>query len=87
MRRFDALGIARATVPYRVYGAAGKGQKRFVALKFPVAVDEQAATFAYVDPGLTTDSELRKWGKTHAPLWAALRARTFGRADCCHRRG
>ena len=76
-RRFDALGIARATVPYRVYGAAGKGQKRFFALKFPVAVDEQAATFAYVDPGLTTDSELRKWGKTHAPLWAALRARTF----------
>ena len=63
-------------MPYRVYGAAGKGQKRFFALKFPVAVDEKAATFAYVDPGLTTDSELRAWGKTHAPLWAALRART-----------
>ena len=44
---------------------------------FPVAVDEKTATFAYVDPGLTTDSELRAWGKTHAPLWAALRARTF----------
>ena len=27
--------------------------------------------------GLTTDSELRGWGVAHAPLWAALRARTF----------
>ena len=34
-------------------------------------------TFACVDPGLTTDSELRAWGKAHASLWAALRARTF----------
>ena len=31
----------------------------------------------YVDPGQTTDSELRAWGMAHAPLWAALRARTF----------
>ena len=35
------------------------------------------ATFTYVDPGLTTDSELRAWGVAHAPLWAALRARSF----------
>ena len=28
-------------------------------------------------PGRTTDSELRAWGAAHAPLWAALRARTF----------
>ena len=77
VRRFDALGIDRAVLPYRKYGEAGKAQKRFFALKLPVAVDEQAATFAYVDPGLTTDSELRAWGKAHAPLWAALRARTF----------
>ena len=77
VRRFDALGIDRAVLPYRTYGEAGKAQKRFFALKLPVAVDEQAATFAYVDPGLTTGSELRAWGKAHAPLWAALRARTF----------
>ena len=31
----------------------------------------------YVDAGQTTDSELRAWGVAHAPLWAALRARTF----------
>ena len=36
-----------------------------------------AATFAYVDAGQTTDSELRAWGAAHALLWAALRARTF----------
>ena len=31
----------------------------------------------YVDAGQSTDSELRAWGVAHAPLWAALRARTF----------
>ena len=77
VRRFDALGIDRAMLPYRKYGEAGKEQTRFFALKLPVAVDAKAATFAYVDPGLTTESELRAWGKAHAPLWAALRARTF----------
>ena len=40
-------------------------------------MDAKAATFVYGDPGLTTDSELRSWGVAHAPLWAALRARTF----------
>ena len=30
-----------------------------------------------MDPGLTTDSELRKWGDVHRPLWAALREQTF----------
>ena len=40
-------------------------------------MDEHMVTFTYVDPGLTTDSELRAWGVAHAPLWAALRARTF----------
>ena len=77
VQRFEALGITRAMLPYRTYGQGANAQRRFFALKFPVALDEKAATFAYVDPGLTTDSELRAWGITHAPLWAALRARTF----------
>ena len=77
VQRFAALGIDRAVLPYRTYDEGEQAQKRFVALKFPVAVDEQVATFVYVDPGLTTDSELRAWGVAHAPLWAALRARTF----------
>ncbi len=59
VQRFEALGIDRAVLPYRTYGEGTQAQKRFFALKFPVAVDAKAATFVYVDPGLTTDSELR----------------------------
>ena len=77
VQRFAALGIDRDVLPYRTYGEGATARKRFVALKCPVAVDENVATFTYVDPGLTTDSELRAWGVAHAPLWAALRARAF----------
>ena len=78
LQRFEALGIDRANFPYRMYGPQGKPMvPRYFAFKLPIAVDEQAATFAYVDAGQTTDSELRAWGVAHAPLWAALRARTF----------
>ena len=77
VQRLVALGIDRGVLPYRTYGEGAQARKRFVALKCPVAVDEHTATFTYVDPGLTTDSELRAWGVAHAPVWAALRARTF----------
>ena len=78
VQRFEALGLDRRTFPYRLYGPSGKPQTpRYFAFKLPIAVDDQAATFVYVDPGQTTDSELRSWGVAHAPLWAALRARTF----------
>ena len=77
VQRFEALGVDRAVLPYRKYGEGEKGQPRYFALKLPIAVDEKAATFVYVDAGQSTDSELRAWGVTHAPLWAALRARTF----------
>ena len=77
VQRFESLGIDRGVLPYRTYGESAPAKKRFVALKCPVAGDEKVATFTYVDPGLTTDSELRAWGVAHAPLWAALRARTF----------
>ena len=77
VQRLVALGIDRAVLPYRKYGDGAKGQPRYFALKLPIAVDDHAATFVYVDAGQTTDSELRSWGAAHAPLWAALRARTF----------
>ncbi len=78
VQRFEALGIDRGTFPYRKYGTEGKPQiPRYFAFKLPIAVDERAATFVYVDAGQSTDSELRAWGMAHAPLWAALRARTF----------
>ena len=78
VQRFEALGIDRGTFPYRLYGPHGKPQiPRYFAFKLPIAVDEQTATFVYVDASQSTDSELRAWGVAHAPLWAALRARTF----------
>ena len=78
VQRFEALGLDPSTFPYRLYGPDGKPQTpRYFAFKLPIAVDDQAATFVYVDAGQTTDSELRAWGGAHARLWAALRARTF----------
>ena len=74
VRRFEAFGIDRRTFPYRKYGQPGI--PRYFAFKLPIAVDERTATFVYVDAGQSTDSELRAWGVAHAPLWAALRART-----------
>ncbi len=78
VQRCEALGIDRSTFPYRLYGPEGRRKiPRYFAFKLPIAVDEQAATFVYVDAGQSTDSELRAWGVAHARLWAALRARTF----------
>ena len=75
---FESLGIDRSRIPHRVYqGAVGK-QKRYFALKLPIAVDAQTATFVYVDPGKDTDTELRSWGAAHRQLWGALRKK--GRA-------
>ena len=78
VRQFEALGLDRRIFPYRLYGPEGKPQTpRYFAFKLPIAVDDQAATFVYVDAHQTTDSELRAWGTAHMPLWSALRARTF----------
>ena len=63
--------------PSRTGSTGNPGIPRYFAFKLPIAVDERAATFVYVDAGQSTDSELRAWGVAHAPLWAALRARTF----------
>ena len=75
---FEALGISRATLPCRHYGKPDQPPvPRYFDLKMPVAVDAPTATFVYVDAGQTSDSELRTWGRSHAPLWAALRRQTF----------
>ena len=72
---FELLGIDRKLLLHRVYqGAVGK-QTRYFALKLPIAVEAQIATFAYVDPGNDTDTELRSWGAAHQWLWRALRGK------------
>ncbi len=77
VRRFDALGIDRRALPVRHYGEEPYGP-RYFDVKLPVAVDAQTATFVYVNPGQSTNSELPAWwGADHAPLWATLRARAY----------
>ena len=53
-------------------GAVRK-QTRYFALKLPIAADARIVTFAYVDSGKDTDTELRSWGDSHEWLWRALR--------------
>ena len=73
---FEALGLDRRLLPHRVYRSKkGTTRKRYFALKLPVAVNSETATFAYVDPGNETNTGLRSWGDAHRRLWAALRGK------------
>ena len=70
---FQKLGLPLRLIPRRIYYGVAGNQKRYFALKLPLAVDPETVTFAYVDPGHQTDSELYSWGAAHGPLWEALR--------------
>ena len=73
---FEALGLDLRLLPHREYRSKkGATQKRYFALKLPVAVDSEMATFGYVDPGNETATGLRSWGDAHRRLWAALRGK------------
>ena len=70
---FEELGLSRRLIPRRIYYGAVGAQKRYFALKLPLAGDARTVTFAYVDPGHQTDRELHSWGAAHGQLWEALR--------------
>ena len=70
---FEELGLSRRLIPCRIYYGAVGAQKRYFALKLPIAAGPETVTFAYVDPGHQTDRELHSWGAAHGPLWDALR--------------
>ena len=70
---FEKLGLPRRLIPRRIYYGVVGNQKRYFALKLPLAVDPETVTFAYVDPGHSTATELCSWGAAHGPLWDALR--------------
>ncbi len=70
----EALGLSRRRIR-RHYAGHAQGRGRYFPRKVPLALEEDRATFVYVDPGRDTDSELPSWGAEHARLWAALRAR------------
>ena len=70
---FEKLGLPLRLIPRRIYYGVVGNQKRYFALKLPLAVDPETVTFAYIDPGHQTDRELYSWGAAHGPLWDALR--------------
>ena len=70
---FEKLALPRRLIPRRIYYGVAGNQKRYFALKLPLAVDPETVTFAYVDPGHSTATELCSWGAAHGPLWDALR--------------
>ena len=71
----EGLGVHSNLMPRRIYYGAVGAQKRYFALKLPVAGGAQTVTFAYVDPGRESTGELNSWGAAHGPLWDALRAK------------
>ena len=72
---FEKLGLPRRLIPRRIYYGVAGNQKRYFALKLPLAVDPEIVTFAYVNPGHQTGRELYSWGAAHGPLWDALRTK------------
>ena len=71
----EGLGVHSNLIPRRIYYGAVRAQKRYFALKLPVAGGNKTVTFAYVDPGHATAAELNSWGAAHGPLWDAIRAK------------
>ena len=71
----EGLGVHSNLIPRRIYYGAVRAQKRYFALKLPVAGGDKTVTFAYVDPGRDTTGELNTWGAAHGPLWDAIRAK------------
>ena len=72
----EGLGVHSHLIPRRIYYGAVRAQKRYFALKLPVAGDARTVTFAYVDPGHSTPpGNCNSWGAAHGPLWDAIRAK------------
>ena len=72
---FEEIGLPSRLIPRRIYYGAVGAQKRYFALKLPVAGEAETVTFAYVDPGRDSTDELNTWGAAHGQLWDALRAK------------
>ena len=65
----EGLGVHSNLIPRRIYYGAVRAQKRYFALKLPVAGGDKTVTFAYVDPGHATAVELQLMG---SGAWTAL---------------
>ena len=72
---FEEIGLPSRLIPRRIYYGAVGAQKRYFALKLPVAGEAETVTFAYVDPGRDSTVEMNTWGAAHGQLWDAIRAK------------
>ena len=85
----EGLGVHSNLIPRRIYYGAVRAQRRYFALKLPVAGGDKTVTFAYVDPGrdMRSARNCNSWG---AAAWTTLgcasRQRSAGGGDR-HRRG
>ena len=83
----EGLGVHSNLIPRRIYYGAVRAQRRYFALKLPVAGGDKTVTFAYVDPGRESTGELQLMG---SGAWTALgcdpRQGAAGGSDR-HRRG
>ena len=77
---FEKLGLPkRRLIPRRIYYGVAGNQKRYFALKLPLAVDPEIVTFAYVNPGHATDTELHSCGEPRMGRFGMRSARRGGR--------
>ena len=83
----EGLGVHSNLIPRRIYYGVVGAQKRYFALKLPVAGGARTVTFAYVDPGHSTAGELHSWGAAHGPLWDANPRQGAAGGGDRHRRG
>ena len=70
---FKQLGVDSKLLPKRIYAGRANGRIRYFHIKMPVAVEQDRAIFAYIDPGMSTRSPLHCWGQAHRRLWEKLR--------------
>ena len=70
---FKQLGVDSKLLPKRIYAGRANGRIRNFHIKMPVAVEQDRAIFAYIDPGMSTRSPLHCWDQAHRRLWEKLR--------------
>ena len=71
----EGLGVHSNLIPRRIYYGAVRAQKRYFALKLPVAGGAEPSPSPMSIRAGTTTGELNSWGAAHGPLWDAIRAK------------
>lgn len=66
-------GVPAASLPSRRYPGKSGSTTRYFAHKLPIALDDERATFVFVQAEDETPRAVRTWGEFHSPLWSALR--------------